>query len=127
MAKDGENLNYDKAMMVVAKAREYQDDSTVAVTEELTGRVAGAIAGLAAALLGIIAAVLTLLGLRKTGFVAACLTAAAAAVCAFKVGTAGTVMSSAAGSDAGSMPLVVAVLCTVVALAVALTSVVKRA
>lgn len=126
MAKDGENLNYEKAEMVVEKAREYQDDSTVAVTEELTGRIVGAIAGLASAVLGIIGAILTLLGLRKTGFAAAILSAAAAAVCAFKLGTAGTVMSEAAGSQTGTLPMVAAILCAAVALAVAVTGMVKK-
>lgn len=126
LAKDGENLNYKKAMSVVDAARAYQDDSTEVVTAELTGRIVGAVAGLAATLFGIIASILTLLGLRKTGIAAAVISVIAAIVCAVKVASAGTAISAAAGSTIGMMPVVIAVIGAVIAAVVVGTSLAKN-
>lgn len=96
------HLGLDEGLEAVKVGREYQADSGVLITEEITARAVGTAAGLCAGILAVLAAILGWLKKNKGAGISAALSAVAAGVGAAYYSNAGTEFSDIAGSTIGS-------------------------
>ncbi|MBQ6389981.1 MAG: hypothetical protein IJH90_10290 [Mogibacterium sp.] len=104
---NGDNhLELDEGLEAVEVGRGYQADSGVLVTKEITNRAIGTAAGLGAAALALLAAILSFLKKNKGAGVSALLSAAAGGAAVALGTSAGTEFSSIAGSLVGATPWV---------------------
>ena len=102
------HLDLLEGLEAVIVGREYQGDSGVLITKEITARAIGTVAGLAAGVIALLAALLSLLGKHKAAGVLALVSAVAGGVGIAYGSSKGMEFSNIAGSDLGSTPLVAA-------------------
>ena len=99
-----EHLDLDEGLDAVDVGRGYQADSGELITKEITNRAIGTAAGLGAAALAVLAAILSFLKKNKGAGVLALLAAAAGGAGIAAGTSAGTEFSSIAGSAVGATP-----------------------
>ena len=101
-----EHLDLDEGLDAVDVGRGYQADSGELITKEITNRAIGTAAGLGAAALAVLAAILSFLKKNKGAGVLAILSAAAGGAGIAAGTSAGMEFSSIAGSAVGATPWV---------------------
>jgi hypothetical protein len=99
-----EHLDLDEGLDAVDVGRGYQADSGELITKEITNRAIGTAAGLGAAALAVLAAILSFLKKNKGAGVLAILSAAAGGAGIAAGTSAGMEFSSIAGSAVGATP-----------------------
>ena len=99
-----EHLDLDEGLDAVDVGRGYQADSGELITKEITNRAIGTAAGLGAAALAVLAAILSFLKKNKGSGVCALLSAAAGGAGIAAGTSAGMEFSSIAGSAVGATP-----------------------
>ena len=109
------HLNIPEGLDAVGTGREYQADTGAVVTKELTGRILGSGLGLGAAVIALLAALLSLMKKYKGAAALAVATAAVGIGGMIAGNNAGMEMSSIAGSNMGATPMVAAGILAVVA------------
>ncbi|MBR2707359.1 MAG: hypothetical protein IKE74_09045 [Mogibacterium sp.] len=114
------NLDIDKGMEAVDAGEAYLNEAGDMITTELTGRAVGSAASIVAAVLGLLAALLSLFRSNRGGAMLACIAAVTAAGGTAMGMSADTVFSDLAGSTVGNLPWIAAMVLTGVAMVFAI-------